>query len=160
LFIELVSLGSVSQTVVEPMEVYSFALQKRAVKIILVHNHPSGELIPSDADKDVTDRLIQVGLIVNVPVYDHLIITENSYFSFNDSGLMEELSQSTKYVPHYVLEARYKKEAEEMNAVLVVSKIVTNLLKDGSTIEHIMMITGLPEDEVKKLKAEFESGEY
>src|SRR3989338_5228478 len=48
LFIELVSLGSVNTTIAEPMEVFSFALQKQAVKIILVHNHPSGELLPSE----------------------------------------------------------------------------------------------------------------
>lgn len=61
LFIELVSLGTVNQTLVKPMEVFSLALQKRAVKIILCHNHPSGELKPSAADKDITDKLIQVG---------------------------------------------------------------------------------------------------
>ncbi|WP_417800293.1 JAB domain-containing protein, partial [Tenacibaculum sp.] len=58
LFIELISLGTVNATLVEPMEVFSFALQKRAVKIILCHNHPSGELKPSEADKDISDRLI------------------------------------------------------------------------------------------------------
>lgn len=61
------------------MEVFSFALQKRAVKIILCHNHPSGELNPSDADKDVTDRLIQVGIILNCHVADHLIITPKTF---------------------------------------------------------------------------------
>jgi len=58
LFIELIGFGSVNRTVAEPMDVFSFALQKRAVNIILVHNHPSGEVKPSDADKDLTDRMI------------------------------------------------------------------------------------------------------
>jgi DNA repair protein RadC len=154
LFIELVSLGSVNATIVEPMEVFSFALQKRAVKIILVHNHPSGELIPSENDKDETDRLFQVGIIVNVPVYDHLIITEESYYSFKDTGLLEELSNSTKYVPPYVLEARYKKEAAEMDSVLLASKIAIKLLKDGMTIEQVVEYTGLPQEEVKCLVKE------
>ena len=57
------------------MEVFSFALQKQAVKVILVHNHPSGDLTPSEADKDLSDRLIQVGLLVNVPIVDHFIIS-------------------------------------------------------------------------------------
>ena len=82
LFIELISLGSVNKTIAEPMEVFSFALQKRAVKIVLCHNHPSGELKPSDADKDITDRLIQVGIIVETEVVDHLIISNKSYLSF------------------------------------------------------------------------------
>ena len=60
LFIELVSIGSVKTTVIEPMNVFRVAILKNAVKVILVHNHPSGELTPSEDDKDVTDRLIQV----------------------------------------------------------------------------------------------------
>ena len=110
LFIELVSLGTVNSTIVEPMEVFSVALQKRAVSIILVHNHPSGELRPSKNDMDVTDRLIQVGKIVNTPVFDHLIITEESFTSFKDTGLMHKLEQSTKYVAPYQLAERMKNE--------------------------------------------------
>ena len=68
-----------NSTIAEPMEVFSFALQKQAVKVILVHNHPSGDLTPSEADKDLSDRLIQVGIIVNVPIVDHFIISERSY---------------------------------------------------------------------------------
>ena len=147
-------MGSVNATIVEPMEVFSFALQKRAVKIILVHNHPSGELMPSESDKDETDRLFQVGIIVNVPVYDHLIITEESYFSFKDTRLLEELSNSTKYVPPYVLEARYKREAAEMDSVLLASKIALKLLSDGMTIEQVVEYTGLPQEEVKHLVTE------
>ncbi len=82
LFIELVSLGTVNKTLAEPMEVFSYALQKRAVKIILCHNHPSGELKPSEGDKNVSDKLIQVGIIVDTEVIDHLIISDKSYLSF------------------------------------------------------------------------------
>jgi DNA repair protein RadC len=71
LFIELISLGAVNATIAEPMEVFSLAPQKRSVRIILVHNHPSGELMPSEADKDSTDRIFQVGRIVNLEVYDY-----------------------------------------------------------------------------------------
>lgn len=52
--IELVSLGTINKTLIEPMEVFSVPLQKRAVKVILVHNHPSGQLRPSEPDKDIT----------------------------------------------------------------------------------------------------------
>lgn len=79
LFVELIGLGSIRRVGVEPMDVYSLALQKRAVKIVLVHNHPSGNLVPSDDDQDLTDYLIQVGVFVNVPVIDHLIISEERY---------------------------------------------------------------------------------
>jgi DNA repair protein RadC len=101
LFIELVSKGTINKTLVDPMEVFSLALQKRAVKIMLVHNHPSGELKPSEKDINITDRLIQVGLIVDTVVLDHLIISDKSYLSFADNGLLEQLKESKKWVPRY-----------------------------------------------------------
>lgn len=154
LFIELVSLGSVNATIAEPMEVFSFALQKQAVKIILVHNHPSGELTPSEQDKDQTDRFIQVGIIVNVPVLDHFIISERSYYSFEVSGLLDQLKLSTKYVPPYVLEERYRKEAKalaERDVVLRESEIALSLLAKGVDIEIISETTGLSIDEISAL---------
>lgn len=152
LFIELISLGTVNKTLAEPMEVYSLALQKRAVKIILCHNHPSGELTPSDADKDITDKLIQVGLIVNTPVTDHLIITLNSYLSFKNIGLLEELEQSTKYVPKYELERRIKKEAAEIAERKKAIEIAKQLKRKGIDNETITFSTGLTIEEVEKLK--------
>jgi len=157
LFIELISLGSVNATIAEPMEVFSLALQKRAVNIILVHNHPSGELKPSESDMDNTDRLIQVGKIVNLPVYDHLIISEKSYMSFRDVGHLEALNNSTKYVPTFVLEEKFKKEAEELKekgAVLAKSEIVLNMLADGADLELISKYTGISIEEVKALGRE------
>ncbi len=85
LYIELISLGTVNTTLVEPMEVFSIALQKRSVQIILIHNHPSGGLTPSKSDQRLTDRLLQVGKFLNMPVIDHLILSEEGYYSFYDS---------------------------------------------------------------------------
>ena len=114
LFIELVSMGSQQATIVEPMEVFSLALQKRAANIILCHNHPSGNLTPSPQDRDLTDRLIQVGLIVNLPVLDHQIITTQSYLSFEEIDLMRELRKSIKYVPSFEVIKRIRKEAADV----------------------------------------------
>ena len=55
-------------------------VMKGAVKVIMAHNHPSGEVDPSNADKDLTDRLIQVGRILNIIVIEHMIISTDSYF--------------------------------------------------------------------------------
>src|ERR1700754_3928499 len=110
--IELVSMGSITKTVVAPMEVFSIPLQKRAVTIILVHNHPSGDLMPSAADNDLTDKLIQCGLIMETPVMDHLIISEKNYYSFSDSGLLDELKKSKKYVPPYKIKEELRKQIE------------------------------------------------
>jgi len=143
LFIELISLGSVNKTIAEPMEVFSFALQKRAVKIILCHNHPSGELKPSEADKDISDRLIQVGIIVDTEVIEHLIISDRSYLSFKDIGLLDELKQSTKYVPKYVLEQRIKKEASEIAKRKEKIEIAKTMKRANEDVEKISAFTGL-----------------
>lgn len=154
--IELVSMGTINQTLVEPMEVFSVPLQKRAVKIIIVHNHPSGEVKPSEADKDITDRLIQVGKIMNVPVLDHLIITEKTYFSFADSGLMDELEQSTKYVPAYKLKKRYEQEAkekaEEKGKKEEKKAIAKQMKNEGYELGSIMRITGLTKAVINRIK--------
>ena len=152
LFIELISLGSVNKTIAEPMEVFSFALQKRAVKIILCHNHPSGELKPSEADKDISDRLIQVGIIVDTEVVDHLIISDKSYLSFKDIGLVDVLKNSTKYVPKYVMEQRIKKQVIETTKHNEKIAIAKELKRRGTINEDISGITGLSIEEVEKLK--------
>jgi DNA repair protein RadC len=158
LFIELISLGSVNATVAEPMDVFSFALQKRAVKIVLVHNHPSGELKPSAADLDNTDRLIQVGIIVNTEVYDHLIITERSYLSFRDTGLLDDLKLSQKYVvPSLPLDDRLRLKAEQLtekNVIFAKSEIALKLLFKGIDIATISETTGLSVAEIEMLKGD------
>ena len=152
LFIELISLGTINATLVEPMEVFSLALQKRAVKIMLCHNHPSGELTPSDNDKNLTDRLIQVGIIVNTHVIDHLIISDKSYLSFANTGLLQELEKSTKYVPKYVLEQRLKKEAAEIAEKNKAIEIAKSLKRKGVDTSTIADSTGLTVEEVEKLR--------
>ncbi|WP_064966847.1 JAB domain-containing protein [Tenacibaculum ovolyticum] len=152
LFIELISLGSINKTIAEPMEVFSFALQKRAVKIILCHNHPSGELQPSEEDKNISDRLIQVGIIVNTEVLDHLIISDKNYLSFADTGLLNELKKSTKYVPKYVLEQQIRKEAVEIASNKKTVEIAKELKRNGVDNETIALSTGLSLMEIEKLK--------
>ncbi len=134
------------------MEVFSFALQKRAVKIILCHNHPSGELKPSEGDKNVSDRLIQVGIIVDTEVLDRLIISNKSYLSFADTGLLDELKKSTKYVPKYVLEQRFKKEATEIANKKKTVEIAKEFKRNGVDNETIALSTGLSIEEVEKLR--------
>jgi len=158
LAIELISMGTVNQTLVKPMEVLSVPLQKRAVKVILVHNHPSGELNPSEADKDITDNLIQAGLIMHVPVLDHLIISETSYYSFLESGLLHELKQSLKYVPPYEIKRRYEKAAKELGnqqgQIQKAKTIALQMKKEGYPLAAIMNLTGLSKGVISRLKVE------
>jgi DNA repair protein RadC len=158
--IELVSLGTVNKTLVEPMEVYSIPLQKRAVHVILVHNHPSGELKPSESDKDITDQLIQVGRIMNVPLKDHLIICETHYYSFVDSGLLGELELSLKYVPAYEIKRRIEKMAKEIvdaegkGRKARDKEIARGMKQNGVDVELIMKYTGLSKAVIDKLKVD------
>lgn len=110
LYIELVSLGSVRSTLVEPMNVFRVAILKGATRVIAVHNHPSGNMKPSEDDKECTDRLIQVGKIISIRLEDHMIISPNTYMSFKNLGMMDELEKSIKYVPTYQLIEKIRKE--------------------------------------------------
>ena len=79
-----ISRGGIAGTVVDPKLVFAIALKVAASSLILVHNHPSGNLQPSEADKSITKRLKQAGKLLEVNVLDHLIVTAESFFSFAD----------------------------------------------------------------------------
>ena len=83
-----VSQGGTTASVVDPKVVFRFALEQGAHSLILIHNHPSGNLQPSDADKRLTQRLQKVGIELEIPLIDHLIYTDLGYFSFADEGIM------------------------------------------------------------------------
>jgi DNA repair protein RadC len=82
-----ISKGGVSGTVVDPKVVFKMAVQFPASGIILAHNHPSGNLKPSQADHQLTRKLKEAGKALDIPVLDHLIIGERDYFSFVDEGV-------------------------------------------------------------------------
>jgi DNA repair protein RadC len=113
-YVELVSLGCVGATYAEPINVFRFALTKGCTRVILIHNHPSERLKPSNEDLDLTDHLFQVGRIIKVEVFDHLIISTKSHMSFANTGLLEKLAESTKYVPPYELAERIRAEEKQI----------------------------------------------
>ncbi|WP_432411625.1 RadC family protein [Rasiella sp. SM2506] len=82
------SKGGITGTLVDVRLVFKNALQLGAVAVILGHNHPSGTLKPSNADKTLTQKLKIAGESLDIKVLDHLIVTENSYFSFADENLL------------------------------------------------------------------------
>ena len=86
--IKLVGRGGVSSTVVDSKVIFSFALESLASGIILAHNHPSGNLKPSNSDIRLTKKLVDAGKIMEVPILDHIIVGDNDYFSFADEGLI------------------------------------------------------------------------
>ncbi|ELR69455.1 DNA repair protein RadC [Fulvivirga imtechensis AK7] len=85
---QLVSSGGVSGTVADPKIIFKSALEELACGIILVHNHPSGNLRPSEADINLTRKMKEAGRLLEIPVLDHIIFTDNSYFSFADENML------------------------------------------------------------------------
>ena len=85
--VQTVSVGTLTASIVHPREVFKTALLANASAVVLLHNHPSGEVNPSDEDRRITQRLSEVGEILGVPVIDHLIIgTDGDFYSFADEG--------------------------------------------------------------------------
>ena len=86
---EMISKGTLNASLVHPREVFKGALLANANALILAHNHPSGDVEPSSADKQVTERLVEAGRLLDVRILDHVIIgSKGGYFSFTESGLI------------------------------------------------------------------------
>ncbi len=84
----LISKGGQSGTVADPKIIFKTALEHQAACIILAHNHPSGNLKPSNEDIRLTKKLVEAGKLLDLPVVDHLIIADRAYYSFCDEGLI------------------------------------------------------------------------
>ncbi|HSD05850.1 RadC family protein [Flavobacterium sp.] len=87
LFKTQLSKGGLTGTVVDTRIVFKIALEQNATSIILSHNHPSGKLQPSEADIQITKKIKSAGQQLDIPVLDHIIITERGYYSFADEGI-------------------------------------------------------------------------
>lgn len=83
-----ISEGGMSGTVADPKLIFNEALKAKASHIILAHNHPSGQILPSQADKYLTKKMVEGGKFLDLPVLDHVILTDIKYFSFADEGLI------------------------------------------------------------------------
>lgn len=84
----LVSKGGQAGTIADPKIIFNIALENHAASIILAHNHPSGNLNPSQADLDLTKKMHSAGQLLDLPVLDHLIISDHGFLSFADEGLL------------------------------------------------------------------------
>lgn len=81
--------GTLNRSLIHPREVFKEAYLSSAAYIICIHNHPSGNVIPSNDDINITNTLVEIGYIQKIPVIDHIIIGENNYYSFYENGLIE-----------------------------------------------------------------------
>lgn len=81
-----VAVGTTNRCVVEPQSVFTPAIRERAIRVILLHNHPSGDSKPSMEDRRMTTRLVEAGKLLNIEIIDHLVIGDGSYTAFSDKG--------------------------------------------------------------------------
>jgi DNA repair protein RadC len=131
--------------------------------------------MPSESDNDLTDRMIQVGKIVNIQVVDHLIISPDFYYSYQQSGLLSALEKSKKWVPPFQEEERIRKEAlkigkeaglkegkkiglekgiekgEKIGKERTAKEMAKKLKKKGIDIDIISETSGLSKEEIEKL---------
>lgn len=84
--IEITSIGSLTETMVSPREVFKSAIVSNSARIILCHTHPSGSTSPSDADIKITNALVKIGKFLDIPVIDHLIVGGDSVYSLMENG--------------------------------------------------------------------------
>lgn len=85
---DIISIGTLNESLVHPREVFENAIKKNAASIIIAHNHPSGNLEPSEDDLMITKRLAEAGKILGIEVVDHIIAAKNSFLSFKGKGLL------------------------------------------------------------------------
>jgi DNA repair protein RadC len=86
--VEIISEGGITGTVADPRIILKKALEENAVSLILCHNHPSGNLRPSKADEELTFKIKEAARFLDIRVIDHLIVSEEGYFSFADEGMI------------------------------------------------------------------------
>ena len=80
------TVGLVDKVVMHPREIFAEAIKERAVSVVIVHNHPSGQLNPSEADRILTGKIYTAGKLLGIKVLDHLIISTKGYYSFREMG--------------------------------------------------------------------------
>lgn len=85
---DMVSIGSLNQSIVHPREVFKTACLSNAAALILIHQHPSGDPAPSSEDVSITRRLKEAGEIMGIRVLDHVIVGDGTYFSFTEGGML------------------------------------------------------------------------
>ena len=83
------TIGLVDKVIIDPREVFSIPLEKKASAIIVAHNHPSGNLTPSSQDINITNRIVQAGALLGIDVLDHLIFSKDEFLSFLAEGLIK-----------------------------------------------------------------------
>ena len=87
-YVELVSMGLQDQALVHPGSVFRYAIVNGALKIIVAHQHPSGDVTPSSQDTKVTNILVEAGKLLGITVLDHIVFTQDDHYSYREAGML------------------------------------------------------------------------
>lgn len=82
---DIIYVGSVDEITIHPREIFNIAIKKLATNIIIVHNHPSGDVRPSPADIEATKRILEISKIIGIKLIDHIIVSSNLYYSIREN---------------------------------------------------------------------------
>jgi DNA repair protein RadC len=153
LYVELIAFGVPEKGKTKPMEIYRLALQKNATYLYLCHNRANADMAAQADDKKLTDRMIQVGKIVGIHLFDHVIINHKTedHLSYADVGLMAELEKSMAWVPKFEQAKKIKSMAREEGEKAKAITIAKNMKKKKLDLELISQLTGLSLKEIEKL---------
>lgn len=147
IFVDLVALGSSKRFVVDPKEVFYMAVHKHLKHVVLIHNHPAGVLKPSEADKDLTDKLIHAAELLSLEVIEHLIISEKGFYSFSRTGLLYELGESKKYAVYFIEEEKLLKRGKREKAI----EMAKGMKLEKIDIKIIEKLSGISKEEIQSL---------
>lgn len=142
-FIELVALGKADLDHLEIGDVFHLCLSKDCQELYLVHNHRSRDIKPNEDEMDMTDKLYQTARFLKLQIADHLIITAESYYSYREQGLFEQLHQSKKFMIKAIAEEIYRYEGK--------LDMAKKLLDQGVDLNIIADASGLSIDKIKNL---------
>ena len=160
LFVELLCLGANNRVNIDPPEVFRMAIYKLASKAMFVHNHPSGEIRPSEKDIGFTDHMLKAGKFLRIELLDHLIITEEKYLSMQQQGIMDDLRTNGNYemVKGEKDELLHFKTRMEEQRIIKGEKleIAKKMLKKNVSVKLIVEFTGLTEFQVEGLNRKVE----
>lgn len=92
--VSIITIGIVNKTIVHPREVFCKAITDRATAIIVCHNHPSGAVIPSEEDRQITREIFLTGEIIGIPLIDHIVFSKTEFTSLKKEGVIPEKSET------------------------------------------------------------------
>lgn len=134
--LDTITIGTLNRTLIHPREVFAKAIEHRAASILLIHNHPSGNLEPSSQDIEITNRLVTVGEVIGIKVLDHMIVSSTDYYSFvEDSKLPDAIKDENSFM-YTVKRTKNTQGSARYHYSVRVYAIIANLISYKFTFNY------------------------